>query len=419
MRGTALSKRMWVVMSCTGGLGVMFALALMRPAPRFANGSFEADFEGWSTVGSPELAVGAPDHPATEGVKAVVFNAHDQSGVGSALSQTFQTLPSQRYALTFDAGAVGPIADQIFRIVVEGRSVLLDTTATVAAISAQPFFVPHRLTFVADGDRATVTFYDNSVTYIAIDALLDNVRIVPEEPEMPRIVASPARVAAMPGEDAVFEVEASGAPPLTYQWEFNGRPIEGATGTKYIVHVDSENMAGNYGVTVSNQAGAVRSSAATLTVLPAAILANGSFEYGSARWTFSQRYVSTSTNTEYGVTDGQALAHFNWGQHEPGGTVSQTFKTRTGSQYVLSFDVGAFSLANQLEQRIRVKVAGASELLSDDISVHATGRGGAYQRKDYTFVADSDRTTLTFEDISTVTENIDALLDNVNVEESH
>ena len=57
-----------------------------------------------------------------------------------------------------------------------------------------------------------------------------------------------------------------------------GQQIAGATGSSYTVANVSSNNAGNYSVIVTNAFGSVRSSAATLTVVPAGILLNGSFE---------------------------------------------------------------------------------------------------------------------------------------------
>jgi hypothetical protein len=167
---------------------------------------------------------------------------------------------------------------------------------------------------------------------------------------------------------------------------------------------------------VSNGSGSVSSSAATLTVLPPATLLNGSFEYGSAAWTFSNSSVSTSTNPAYGTTNGTQLVHFNWGQQQPTGALSQTFATTPGESYRLAFDFGAFSLINREEQRLRVRVTGTSTLLTQLVAVVAPGNGSRYSPWEFTFTANSAATTLSFEDASLVTDNVDIVLDNVRVE---
>jgi hypothetical protein len=322
--------------------------------------------------------------------------------------------------LAFDAGTVGAIADQIFRVTVTGRAVLIDARIAFAGISAAAFYVPQQLTFVADSAQTTVTFQDKSVTYVGIDALLDNVRVTAESDSAPRITVSPARTAVPEGQQAVFTVLASGpTTAVRYQWQFNGNDIPDAIESTFTVNGANSSHAGNYRVVVSNDAGAVYSSTATLTVLPASILLNGSFEYGSAAWMFTGTNVSTSTNAAYGVTDGRELAHFNWGQAKPNGAISQTVRTVPGHEYVLTFDAGAFSLVNHDEQRMQVTVQGQSTLLSRSISVVANGKGGTYLPQTFTFSADSESTTVTFKDVSTVTKNVDLLLDNVRLTDTY
>ena len=63
-----------------------------------------------------------------------------------------------------------------------------------------------------------------------------------------------------------FNVSASGAPPLNYQWYFNGNPISAATSTNLMpTNVQPPNT-GSYYVLVSNGGGSVQSSNTTLTV---------------------------------------------------------------------------------------------------------------------------------------------------------
>ena len=70
------------------------------------------------------------------------------------------------------------------------------------------------------------------------------------------------------GNNVSFSVVAAGSQPLSYQWNFNGTPITGATGATYgITNVQAAN-AGAYTVMVSNSFGTVTSAAAILTVTP-------------------------------------------------------------------------------------------------------------------------------------------------------
>src|SRR5207249_883813 len=70
------------------------------------------------------------------------------------------------------------------------------------------------------------------------------------------------------GGAATFSVLASGTPPLTYQWQFNGTNLPGATAKSLGLTNVQFSQAGNYSVAVSNSLGTAASSNAALTVTP-------------------------------------------------------------------------------------------------------------------------------------------------------
>jgi hypothetical protein len=389
------------------------AFACVQIPKELQNPSFENDFQSWTVSGHQSIFIGDPNHPASDGSRVVVFNL-DGAVPNAVLSQTIATTPGQRYSLAFDLGTVFAIADQRVRAIANGDGVLLDETIEAAGPNAKPFYIPQRLSFVANSPSTTITFEDHAYTYVVVDSFLDNVRVTPQNAEAPLITTHPHRTAVPVGKDATFSVAASGS-GLNYQWQFNGADINGATGSSHTVAGVDAADAGNYAVVVSNGSGSVSSSAATLTVLPQAILLNGSFEYGSAAWTFSNSSVSTSTNPGYGMTDGTQIVHFGWGQQKPDGVLSQSFPTVVGQAYRLAFDVGAFSRVNTAEQRLRVSVVGGATLVSQTIAMSAPGNGSQYHAEAFTFVADSSTTTLRFEDQSSVTDSVDVVLDNVRV----
>ena len=73
------------------------------------------------------------------------------------------------------------------------------------------------------------------------------------------------------GRTATFAVTASGTAPLIYQWYQNGSAIGGANSTSFTTPVvtTADNNT-TYSVTISNAAGSVTSSTATLLTGPLA-----------------------------------------------------------------------------------------------------------------------------------------------------
>jgi len=85
----------------------------------------------------------------------------------------------------------------------------------------------------------------------------------------PSISALPAVQPVNVGSSATFSVTASGTPPPTYQWTFDGKAILGATGATYSVANAQVSDSGGYAVIVTNVAGTVVSGTSILTVVAA------------------------------------------------------------------------------------------------------------------------------------------------------
>ena len=83
----------------------------------------------------------------------------------------------------------------------------------------------------------------------------------------PTIAAQPANQIVTVGQAATFSVAASGTAPLRYQWLRNNANIGGATGASYTTPATLAGDNGSkFNVVVSNSAGNITSSMATLTV---------------------------------------------------------------------------------------------------------------------------------------------------------
>jgi hypothetical protein len=85
--------------------------------------------------------------------------------------------------------------------------------------------------------------------------------------QAPSITQHPANRTVSVGQSASFTVAASGAAPLSYQWQRNGSPIGGATSATYTLpSAQLSDSGAQFRAIVSNGAGSATSNVATLTV---------------------------------------------------------------------------------------------------------------------------------------------------------
>lgn len=132
--------------------------------------------------------------------------------------------------------------------------------------------------------------------------------------QVPAITTQPNDQLAVIGTRAVFAVAATGTAPLSYQWQFNGVNIAGATNATFDIASVGPASGGRYVATVSNAAGSVTSSSATLTVgVPLALAEQPQSQTvtaGSAA-VFSARAVGSGAITYQWRKGGVALANAN------------------------------------------------------------------------------------------------------------
>ncbi len=81
----------------------------------------------------------------------------------------------------------------------------------------------------------------------------------------PHIVTNPVSQEVIIGDPVTFTVVAKGS-PLNYQWRYNGLPIVGATTSSFTLNSAQLVDSGDYSVSITNTAGSVLSSNATLIV---------------------------------------------------------------------------------------------------------------------------------------------------------
>ena len=92
---------------------------------------------------------------------------------------------------------------------------------------------------------------------------VDNVTFTPGA-VAPFITGQPASQAQAPGADVHLAVSAAGTPPLAYQWKVDGSDIPGATDANFTLTNFQPSEAGTYTVAITNMAGEIVSSNATL-----------------------------------------------------------------------------------------------------------------------------------------------------------
>ena len=200
------------------------------------------------------------------------------------VSNSAGSVTSTAATLTVNAAAVAPAitTQPVNQVVTVGQTATFTLTATGTA--------PLSYQWQKNGANiagATASSYTTAATAIAdsgskFDVVVGNsagsitsnvvTLTVNPTPVAPAISTQPANQTVTAGQTATFAVVATGAVPLSYQWNKNGTAISGATSSTYTTPAttSSDNRA-QFIVVVSNSAGSVTSTAATLTVNAAAV----------------------------------------------------------------------------------------------------------------------------------------------------
>ncbi len=168
--------------------------------------------------------------------------------------------------------------------------------------------------------------------------------------QLPVITTGPASVSVTEGLTATFTVSATGPGPLTYQWEFNGAVIAGATNSSLVLSNLTAANAGVYTVVVGNATGAIESGGATLTIYELTVTGQWDFNSGDLRATVGaeMEFVGTTSNSAtFPIADigGQPTGVLAFGSN----AISEGFYVRHGikpnggghfvNQYTLLMDV--------------------------------------------------------------------------------
>jgi hypothetical protein len=153
----------------------------------------------------------------------------------------------------------------------------------------------------------------------------------------PALVTQPTNLTVVVGATAQFTVTATGTPPLSYQWRWNGTNLAGATSTALILSNVQLSQAGTYAVQVTNAAGSTNSSDAILTVTPPLCVPSPS---GMTAWWAAE----TNANDSLGTANGSLYGGVTYAP----GKVGQCFAFDGVNGAVNVPDVPALALSNSL-----------------------------------------------------------------------
>jgi len=144
----------------------------------------------------------------------------------------------------------------------------LTSIASNDDLSATPHVQASAVTFTATIGTtyfiAVDGFNGGSTTGADSAAVTLNLAFTPSGPTLPAITTQPASATVTAGGNVSFSVVATDV--VSYQWQFNGTNITGATSASYNISNVGASQAGSYRVTVTNNVGSVTSDNATLTV---------------------------------------------------------------------------------------------------------------------------------------------------------
>lgn len=223
--------------------------------------------EGLGLLGVETAPLPAPIYtPLTLGPVTFYFrHSFDLQG------QYLSTQSVFRAHLIVDDGAVVYVNGvEALRLGMPAGPITPDTLATRTvgdAVFEGPFTIPTGL-FVAGLNVIAVEVHQSFIASsdIVFGMTLD-LEPGPGIPVPPRITRQPQTQTVAPGGTATFSVEATGTPPLSYQWHKNTAIIAGAADRILTLSNVSSNDAGFYSVLVSNTAGSVMSTQALLRVV--------------------------------------------------------------------------------------------------------------------------------------------------------
>jgi hypothetical protein len=198
-------------------------------------------------------------------------------------------------------------------------------------------------------------------------------------PVAPTITTQPANQTVTAGQTATFSVVATGTAPISYQWQKNAADITNATAASYTTPVTTTADSGAmFRVMVSNSAGGITSTTATLTVNPGTTNSSVdviTYHYDNGRsgqnpneTTLTPSNVNSTTFGKKGefMVDGKVDAQpLYLSQVTVGGQMKNVLYVVTEHGSVYAFDADSIN-GNTSTFLWKTSTLGAGETTSDD-----------------------------------------------------
>ena len=184
--------------------------------------------------------------PTDQDFALVIYNAETQAPSIITPPQTQAVILGSPVNFFVDAGGQAPLSYQWFF-----------NNAPLGGATATNYSIASTTTNNTGGYAVVVTNSFGSAT-----SAVATLTVV----TAPIILTNPASLIVVTGATANFSVSAIGIAPLAYQWQFNGADLANATNSTYSKPNVLTSDAGPYTVTITNSAGVVTSTPASLTV---------------------------------------------------------------------------------------------------------------------------------------------------------
>ena len=193
-------------------------------------------------------------------------------------------------------------------------------------------------------------------------------------PESPPNPATAQTVIA--GTNVLFQVAASGSPPLSYSWMLNGTILPDATAPALVLTNVQSGQAGSYSVVVTNPAGSISSAMANLTVLVPPTLVSQP----------TNQTVLAGTNVIFQVTaSGTGPLDYQWavnGTNLPGATDDMLVFTNAQPAQNGAYSVMVTNIAGSISSPaavLTVLIPPAILSLSTNLAITLAGTNVSFQ----------------------------------------